>query len=56
MPEGSDYVIVTVFHMLPFFFIKIESDNPKQFKVLLWKFLYENSFYSIDEYFEHQKN
>jgi len=41
--------------MLPFY-IKKESDTPKKFKVILWKFLYENSFYSLDEYFERQEN
>ena len=42
---------VKVFNMLPTY-IKIESDNPKKFKLVLQKFLYENSFYSLDEYFE----
>ena len=31
--------------------IKMESDNPKKFKMALQNFLYENSFYSLDEYF-----
>ena len=39
--------------MLPFY-IKAESDNPKNFKALLQKYLRENSFYSLDEYFELQ--
>jgi hypothetical protein len=30
-------------------------DDPKIFKVVLQKFLYENSFYSLDEYFKLQK-
>jgi hypothetical protein len=30
-------------------------DDPKKFKVVLQKFLYENSFYSLDEYFKPQK-
>jgi hypothetical protein len=34
--------------------IKIQSDNPKKFKLVLQKFLYENSFYPLDEYFELQ--
>jgi len=34
--------------------IKCESDNTKKFKALLQKYLCENSFYSLDEYFEHQ--
>jgi hypothetical protein len=40
--------------MLPSY-IKTEFDNPKKFKVVLQKFLHENSFYSLDEYFELQK-
>jgi len=40
-----------VFNMLPFY-IKAESDNQKKFKALLQKYLRENSFYSLDEYFE----
>ena len=28
-------------------YIKIESDNPKKFKLILQGFLYENSFYFI---------
>jgi len=35
-------------------YIKAESDNPKKFKALLQKYLCENSFYSLDEYFERQ--
>ena len=45
---------VKVFNSLPSY-IKIESDNPKKFKLILHKFLYENSFYSLDEYFELKK-
>jgi len=44
---------VKVFNMLQFY-IKAESDNPKKFKVLLQKYLCENSFYSLDEYFQLQ--
>jgi len=36
--------------------IKTESNNPKTFKVALQKFLRENSFYSLEEYFELQKS
>ena len=39
--------------MLPFC-IKAEYDNPKKFKALLQNYLHENSFYSLDEYFELQ--
>jgi len=34
---------------------EIESDNPKKFKLVLQRFLSENHFYSLDEYFELQK-
>jgi len=47
------YVGVKVFNMLPSD-IEIQSNNPKKFKLVLQKFLYENSFYSLDEYFELQ--
>jgi len=40
--------------MLPTY-IKIEPDNPKKFKLVLQKFLHENSFYSLEEYFELKK-
>ena len=42
---------VKVFNMLHFY-IKTEVDNPKKFKAVLQKYLHENSFYSLDEYFE----
>ena len=40
--------------MLPSY-MKIKSNKPKKFKYILQKFLCENSFYSLDEYFELQK-
>jgi len=43
-----------MFNMLPSY-IKIEPDNPKKFPLILQKFLYENSFYFLYEYFELQK-
>ena len=43
-----------VFYMFPSY-IKIQSDNPMKFKLVLQKFLYENSFYSLDEYFALKK-
>ena len=52
--KGVYYLGVKVFNMLPSY-IKTVFDNPKKFKVVLQKFLYENSFYSLDEYFELQK-
>jgi len=42
-----------VFNMLPFY-IKAEVDDQKKFKSMLQKYLCENSFYSLDEYFECQ--
>jgi len=48
---GVHYLGVKVFNMLPSY-IKIDSDNPKKFKLILQKSLYENSFYSLDEYFK----
>jgi len=46
---------IGVFNMLPSH-IKRESDNPNKFKVVLQNFLHENSFYSLDKYFELQKS
>jgi len=43
------YLGVKVFNMLPSY-IKMESDNPKKFKLILQKLFSENSFYSWDEY------
>jgi len=48
------YLGVFVFNMLPSY-IKTESGNPKKFKFIAQKFLYEISFSSLDEYFELQK-
>jgi hypothetical protein len=48
------YLGVKLFNMLPSY-IKTEFDNPKKFKVVLQKVLYENSFHSLDEYPELQK-
>ena len=49
--KGVYYLGVKVFNMLPPC-VKAEFDNPKKFKVVIQKFLHENSFYSVDEYFE----
>jgi len=48
--KGVSNLGAKVFNMLPSY-VKIESDNPKKFKMALQKFLCENSFYSLDEYF-----
>ena len=53
--KGVYYLGVKVFNMLPPH-IKTESDNPKKFKMILQTFLHENSFYSLEEYFELQKS
>jgi hypothetical protein len=42
------YLCVKIFNTL-LYYIKTEFDNPKKFKVVLKKFLYENSFYSSDD-------
>jgi len=49
--KGVHCIGVEVFNMLPFY-IKAEVDNLKKFKAVLQKYLHENSFYSLDEYFE----
>jgi len=49
--KGVYYLGVKAFDMLPSC-IKIVTDNSKKFKLVLQKFFYENSFYSLDEYFE----
>jgi len=40
--------------MLPSY-INTGFDNPKKFKVVLHKFLYKTSFYSLDEFFNFKK-
>jgi hypothetical protein len=52
--KGVSNVGTKVFNMLSSY-IKVEFDNPKKFKLVLQKFLYEHSFYSLDEYFKFQK-
>jgi hypothetical protein len=52
--KGVSNLGVKVFNILPSY-IKIESDNSKKFNLLLQKFLYEISFYSLDEYFQSRK-
>ena len=49
------YLGFKVFNTLPSY-INMESDNMKKFKLVLQKFLFENSFSSLDEYFELQKS
>ena len=53
--KGVYYFGVKVLDKLPTY-LKIEFDNPKKFKLVLQKFLYENFFYSLDEFFELQKS
>jgi len=45
--KGVYYLGVKVFNMLPSY-IKIDSDNPKKFKLILQKLFNENSFYSFE--------
>jgi hypothetical protein len=45
------YLGIKVFNVLPSY-IKQRSNGPKRFKFTLKKFLYENSFYSLEEYFQ----
>jgi hypothetical protein len=52
--KGVSNLGAKVFNVLPSY-IKIESDNPNKFKLVLQQFLYENSFYSFHEYFKFQK-
>ena len=49
--KGVYYLGVKVFNILPSY-IKTEFHNPRKFKAVLQKFLYENAFYSLDKYFE----
>jgi hypothetical protein len=50
--KGVYYLGVKVFNALPPN-IKTEFNN-KKFKGVLQKFLYEKSFYSLDEYSDHR--
>jgi hypothetical protein len=47
---GVFYMGVKIYNSLPAF-IKKESNNTKKFESLLKKFLLENSFYSLDEFY-----
>jgi hypothetical protein len=53
--KGVYYLCVKVFNM-HLFYIKIKSDNPKKSRLILQWYLYENSLYSVDEYFKIQNN
>jgi len=52
--KGVYYLGVKLFNALPFD-IKTEFNNPKKLKVVLQEFLYEKSFYTLDEYFDLQE-
>jgi len=45
---------IKLFNSLPAF-IKLESNNYNKFVLLLKKFLCENSFYSLEEFFNFPK-
>jgi hypothetical protein len=47
---GMYYMSLKIFNTLPLY-IKKESDNPKEFESLLKKFLYENLFYFLEEFY-----
>ena len=53
--KGVYYLGVKMFNKLPSY-IATKFENPKKFKVVLQEFLYENYFYSLDEYFELKKS
>jgi hypothetical protein len=46
------HIGVNVFNKLPTY-MKIEFDNPKKFKLVLHRCLYELSLYHLDEYSEY---
>jgi hypothetical protein len=52
--KGVYYQGIKVFNALPPY-IKMEFDNPMKFKRILQKCLHENSFYSLNEYFDKKK-
>jgi hypothetical protein len=47
---GVHYMGLKIFDTLPVY-IKQESDNSKKFESLLKKFVYVNSFYSLEEFY-----
>jgi len=49
---GAYYMGIKIFNSLPFH-IKNLSHNIKQFKLVLKNFLYSNSSYPLDEYFNY---
>jgi hypothetical protein len=53
--KGTYYSGIKVFDSLPAQ-IKDLSHNTKQFKLALKSFLYFDSFYTVDEYFNYSKN
>jgi hypothetical protein len=53
--KGVYYQGIKVFNALPSR-IKIELDNPMKLKRSLEKLLHENSFYSLNEYFDFKNN
>jgi hypothetical protein len=53
--KGVYYLGIKVFNVRPCY-INIQSDDLKIFKLILQKFLYENSFHFVNEYFELKKN
>jgi hypothetical protein len=48
------YIGVKLYNSLPTY-IKTEINNPRRFELLLKKFLLENSFYSLKEFYNWDK-
>jgi hypothetical protein len=53
--RGTYCLVIKVYSELPLY-IKDVSDNPNRFKSILKDFLYKSSFYSLDEYFQLNKD
>jgi hypothetical protein len=51
---GVFYMGIKIYNSLPTY-IKNESNNTKKFESLLKSFLYENSFYSVEEFYNYCK-
>ena len=53
--KGTYYLVIKLYNELSSY-IRDVSDNPNRFKSILKDFLYKNSFYSLDKYFQLNKN
>jgi hypothetical protein len=52
--KGTSYMAIKIYNSLPAQ-IKETAYDPKQFRKNLKSFLYLNSFYTLQEYFNHDK-